>query len=47
MKNKLLITISFLFILAINLNAQKSVLDDSTNAQIRAELNKLKSSVFI
>lgn len=44
MKNKLLITISFLFILAINLNAQKSVLDDSTNAQIRAELNKLKNT---
>ena len=44
MKNKLLITISFLFILAINLNAQKSVLDDNTNAQIRAELNKLKNT---
>ena len=47
MKNKLLITISFLFILAINLNAQKSVLDDSTNAQIRAELNKLKNATTI
>ena len=33
-----------MFILAINLNAQKSVLDDNTNAQIRAELNKLNST---
>lgn len=47
MKKPLLITIYLLFNLTLNLKAQKSVIDDSTNNQIKAELNKLKSAKSI
>ena len=41
MKTKLLITIYLLLTFTVNLYAQKSVVDDSTNTQIKTELNKL------
>jgi hypothetical protein len=43
MKTKLLITIYLLLTFTVNLYAQKSVVDDSTNTQIKTELNKLKN----
>jgi hypothetical protein len=43
MKTKLLITIYLLLTFTVKLYAQKSVVDDSTNTQIKTELNKLKN----
>lgn len=43
MKTKLLITIYLLLTFTVNLYAQKSVVDDSTNTQIKTELNKLNN----
>jgi len=44
MKKTLLITIYLLLHVFVNLNAQKSVIDDSTSAQIKTQLDKLSTA---
>ena len=44
MKKTLLITIYLLLLVFVNLHAQKSVIDDSTSAQIKTQLDKLSTA---